>query len=214
MKNELAAKARYPKQLRIDTHRAAVRYRCDRRSWVGDTEDAIRRERFFGWIVVERERVGALELYTFDPNGCGGNTDFTLLMDADCGFEARLSVTLSSAWPDIVDDVTIWGPILDFRSAWIAPSHAKGGLFSAAANAVIDEVLSDHSVLVMLAYPLEYTSVVDSPARKRAVRLRQRAMVRHYSRCFGVKPLPGKAGKDAWLWRPNEHLVYHIKQPR
>ena len=129
-------------------------------------------------------------------------------MDAWEQFEADMSVVLCDEWNDLVLDVTYAGPILDFRNAWIVPEHSRGQLFPTASKALIDKFCPHHSILVMKAYPLEYAGQAPdrSPLRK-AVARRQKAMVRHYRRIFGVRPFRRKHGKAGWLWRANAASV-------
>lgn len=177
---------------------------------VDEYGDAVLKTETFAWLVVNGRRIGAFQLFEFDPAGCGGNDDFIAIMDVDQEIEARLSIILTSAWN--ITDLPLDWPILEFRSAWIAPAYARGGLFAKAANAIIGEI-GMFSLLIMCAFPLEYEGNAPSGTpQHRALRRRQRAMIRHYKKVFGVEPLPGQYGKAGWLWKP--HSCADVPEPK
>lgn len=94
------------------------------------------------------------------------------------------------------------------------PSFANGALFADAAHGLIDTEFPDHSILVMKAFPLEYESVsTKGTSLAGSLRRRERAMVRHYRRVFGVERLPGRHGKQGWLWRPNPAYGDMVDRP-
>lgn len=53
--------------------------------------------------------------------------------------------------------------------------------------------------VILKAFPLEYEGKVTDDNRN-AFELRQRAMLRHYSRRLGVRTLPGETGHSGWQW--------------
>jgi len=55
--------------------------------------------------------------------------------------------------------------------------------------------------VILKAFPLEYEGKVTDDNRN-AFELRQRAMLRHYSRRLGVRTLPGEPGRSGWQWLP------------
>ena len=55
--------------------------------------------------------------------------------------------------------------------------------------------------VILKAFPLEYEGKVTDDNRN-AFELRQRAMLRHYSRHLGVRTLPGEAGRSGWQLLP------------
>jgi hypothetical protein len=197
---EAASRRHYPKTLRVPGHDAVLRYRVSRSMWVADEVDAIMRTPLFAWLMVAGRRVGAFDLVLYDPNGCGCNEDFQYLMDWDDDDEAHLADVLSSAWADIVLDVTHAGPILDFHSAWLAPKFARGRLFADAVNAILDRICPYYSILVMRPFLLG-TSKESDPS-KGLTRLHA-IMIRHFQRTLGVDRLPGEYWYEGWLWRSN-----------
>jgi hypothetical protein len=202
--DEVSRRARYPRELTLPGSDAVLRYRVSRQRADEDYGDCLLRRELFAWLTIQDSRIGAFELNEYDPNGCAGNDQFMMVMDACEQFEADMSRVLCDEWHDLILDVTHAGPILDFRNAWITPERAHANIFATASRALIDEFSPHHSILVMKAFPLEYTGEVPdrSPLRK-AVAQRQKAMIRHYRRIFGVRPFRGKHGKEGWLWRAN-----------
>jgi hypothetical protein len=198
--SEAASRRRYPKTIPVPGHDALLRCRASQETWVGGEVDAIARVELFAWLKVDGRRIGAFEFATYDPNGCGDNEDFQFLMDCDDGHEAHLSNVLSSAWADVVLDITHVGPILDFRCAWLAPEFARGRLFADAVNAVTDQLCPDYSILVMRPFLLGASK--GSERSKGLTRLHA-IMIRHFQRTLGVDRLPGEYWHEGWLWRPN-----------
>jgi hypothetical protein len=208
--DEAAARRRYPKTMRVPGHDALLRYRVTRPTWVAGEVDAIMRTELFAWLMVGGRRVGALEFGEYDPNGCGDNEDFQFLMDCDEFHEAHLSNVLSSAWENIVDDVTIWGPILHFRGAWLAPQFARGKLFTDAVDAILEHVCPGYSILVMRPFLLGAW-----PGPRPADRMTRLhfVMIGHFQRTLGVDRLPGEYWGEGWLWRRNPRHGRLIKRP-
>jgi hypothetical protein len=168
------------------------------------------RTELFAWLMVGGRRVGAFEFTEYDPNGCGDNEDFQFLMDCDEWHEAHLSNVLSSAWGDIVQDVTIWGSILAFQSAWLAPKFTRGRLFADTVTAILDLVCPGHSILIMPPFLLgapQRSEASDGLTRLHTI------MIRHFQRTLTVDRLPGEYWHEGWLWRPNPRWAPHIKTP-
>ncbi len=69
---------------------------------------------------------------------------------------------LCDVWSDAVNDVLAYGPVLEFRLAWMAPQHATTAVWATAAEALIKAEFDEHSILVMKAFPLEYEGL-DAP---------------------------------------------------
>jgi len=202
----------YPKSFQLEGSNLELRYRISRVSSVGWEDGAIFRTTLFGWLVRETKKVGAFEFVSYDPNGCFDNSHIIGLMDADYGYEARLSCAVCSAWEDLISDVTSFGPLLSFQHAWIAPNASCKGLFANVSEKIIDRHFDDYSILVLFPYPLEYEGCVETRWQARAAAIRQKAMIRYYQSALGVKLLPGRSGREGWLWRASPR--FHIAQPR
>lgn len=198
---------RYVLPVPVTNEKATLRYRLS--PWRSLAEDErIRKRELFAWIQLGRRRVGALELHEFDMRGCLANDDVLYLMDSEEDIESQIAQVLCSTFDDLSCDVMPYGSILDFRHAWIKPGPAQRELLAKAATTIIDAAFPDHALLIMKAYPLEYEGQMndDAPIEAGLVS-RQRAMVRHYHRIFGVEPLPCPHGQEGWLWRLHPKLV-------
>jgi hypothetical protein len=207
--DEAASRRHYPKSMRVPGHDALLRYRVSRPSWVAGEVDAIMRTELFAWLMVGGRRVGAFEFAEYDPNGCGDNEDFRFLMDCDEWHEAHLSNVLSSAWRDIVQDVTIWGPILAFQSAWLAPKFTRGRLFADTVTTILDHICPGHAILIMPPFLL---GAAPAPRSAEGGLTRLHAiMIRHFERTLGVRRLPGEYWHEGWLWRSNPR--HRLVQP-
>jgi hypothetical protein len=198
--SEAANRRRYPKTIPVPGHDALLRCRASQETWVAGEIDAIARVELFVRLMVGGRRIGAFEFATYDPSGRGDNEDFQFLMDCDDGYEAHLSNVLSSAWEDIVLDVTHAGPILDFRAAWLAPKFARGRLFADAVNMITDQLCPGYSILVMRPFLLGASK--DSGRSSSLTRLHA-IMIRHFQRTLCVERLPGEFWDEGWLLRPN-----------
>lgn len=207
---EVHARRRYPRSLELGDTGLTLKWRDSRIQHVADNEDAIHRRTRFVWLHRDNRRVGAMEFATFDPTGCDDNDEFDLLMDADDGHEAEMAVALTTCWQDVILDLASFGPILEFRSAWLAREVAYGRNFDLAANTMINDFGRHRSILIMKAFPLEYEGNASSPEISAALDHRQRAMVRYYRKIFGVAPLPGEYGRQGWLWaaHPQKKLTH------
>ncbi len=210
--DERRLEQRYPLSCALSDFGLDLRYRLSRPSFVAGADDAIIRLELFGWLKRGRQRVGAFELATYDPNGCSDNEEFIDLMDADTGYEADLSCVLSNCWRDIVMEVTAFGPILSFQSAWISQCVSQRGLLAAVLEAFIVRHFANFSILVLKPFPLEYEGRVDSSAKDRATDIRQKAMIRYYSTTLGVDLLPGC--REPWMWRPSSRIASFVTRPR
>ena len=162
----------------------------------------VQKTELFAWLVLGRRRIGAFELNEFDPNCCGSNEDFMIVMDIDEAYEATLSAALCEQFDNLIGEVTLAGPILDFRRAWIMPRFANGELFRLAARTLVEKVSPHYSIMVIKAFPLEYEGEVSEGSDLEiAFQGRARAMMRYYQRIFAVRPFDGEYGDDGWLWR-------------
>ncbi len=204
-RHEAARRRKYTKEITLADREERVRYRLSRPTSVGEDDGYVRRTEFFGWLVSGRKRIGAFELRAYDAVGCFNNHEFLEIMDLDEEFEARLSRVICDCWNDVPESLSVYGPIVDFRSAWISPDASNRKLFSLAGNAILGTVFSDCSCVIMKAFPLEYQGEApDGSPLENRLQLRQLAMVRYYRRVFGVEPLPGAYGSEFWLWRRGE----------
>lgn len=135
---------------------------------------------------------------------------FWLAMDDSSATEEELASTLCASWVDVVDEVSWIGPILHFEFSWIDRRYAGQHLLRSAFRVISERIWPEHSLLVLKAAPFGKSF--------RNLHRRRKAMVRYYSHLFGAKPLPGKPGRNGWLWisNPNANGVFPVpmNQPR
>jgi len=204
---------KYPHTIELSATDSSLRYWMSKPYSVGlpagdDYKDCVQKTELFAWLMLGARRIGAFELNKYDPNGCASNEEFIMVMDSDEEYEATLSGALCKQFDDLIDEVTLGGPILDFRRAWIMPQFAHGDLFRLATRALVEEFCPDYSIMVLKAFPLEYEGYVPKGSELEiAFKRRVRAMIRYYQRIFGVRPFDGEDGDAGWLWREGETLA-------
>ena len=204
---EARRRRKYPHTIELPGTGASLQYRMSKPYSVGRFADdssmgLVQKTELFAWLVLGRRRIGAFELNEFDPNCCGSNEDFMIVMDIDEAYEATLSAALCEQFDNLIGEVTLAGPILDFRRAWIMPRFANGELFRLAARTLVEKVSPHYSIMVIKAFPLEYEGEVSEGSDLEiAYERRARAMMRYYQRIFAVRPFDGEYGDDGWLWR-------------
>lgn len=211
---EALRRMRYPRSSKLSLSGLTLRWRRSKPERVGLflEENFILRRELFAWLHHDEDRVGAFQLFTFDAAGCYDNKQFFDVMDLDASIEMRLADAVCSSWKELIDDVSIWAPIAEFRSAWIRPDFAGGRLFEEAAETVISG-LGRYSILALLAFPLEYEGEA-TPNLEPALAARKAAMMRYYRKSLKVRPLPGLAGKAGWMWRAHPQYADLISSPR
>lgn len=217
VEEERRRKAKYHRELKITMRDGTylLRFRKSRSHRMMMRDGCVKQRDLFCWIIAKKRRVGALNFVEFEPDVLISNDDFFDTMDADYHADAHLAEVLCTAWDEVVPDVLDYGPVLEFRLAWVSPEYARSGLWAAAARALIEAEFDDHSILVMKAFPLEYEgrAPIGAPAHKGLER-RRAAMVRYYGRLFGVARFPGMFGDDGWLWRANSRVADVIPAPK
>jgi hypothetical protein len=212
-RSEAQRRRKYPYTIELPGTGTSLRCQMRRPYSVGEFDDPsckdfVHKTEIFAWLVLGRKRIGAFQLNKFDPNGCGSNEDFMTVMDLAEAYEATLSGALCRQFANLIDEVTLAGPIVDFRRAWIMPRFANGDLFRLTSRTLVEKVSPHHSIMVMKAFPLEYEGeVLEGSELETAFKHRARAMMRYYQRIFGVRPFDGEYGDDGWLWREGETLA-------
>lgn len=109
-------------------------------------------------------------------------------------------------------EISDYGDIVELRRVWMRPAFSSKGRLATAITALLDQQFSERSMLILKAFPLEYECKV-TDKNEELFRRRQRAMMRHYSRVFGVNPLPGSAGDDGWMYEIPVGLSTFIPSP-
>lgn len=187
------------------SHGVELHHRLTKNRSVGLSKKAVLKTEFFGWLMASGKRVGALQVFRYDPDRCSSNEHFCEVMDREDGDAAKLALMLSDFWEDVPSDLTWAGPILDFRFAWVDRGFPSGDLLRDACRLVKNQVFPKYSIGVMKAAPLEYLDHEDEDdeydcSLSEPFRRRQAAMMRLYSRALGVRPFPGEPGTDGWMW--------------
>lgn len=182
---------------------------------VSASQQEVLKSELFAFLLDEDQCIGALFVDRYDPRRWQGNDSFWQVMDASSGDEAALASTLCIAWEDIAEEVTWFGPILYFNSAWIDKRYAAQGLLRLAVRLITQTVWPNYSLAVTRAFPLESSSDVTSDPRVVLANSgRQRAMVRHYASLFEAHPFPGYSGQRGWLWSLNPKAKLDIRPPK
>jgi hypothetical protein len=206
---------KYPNEMRFPTKNATyiLQYRKSRWHRMMMGEGCVIKRDLFCWLNFKNQQVGALHFVEFKPDPWINNDEFLFTMDADSYADMQIAEMLCDGWSE-ANDVLAYGPVLEFRFAWMAPQHATTAIWATAAEALIKAEFDDHSILVMQAFPLDYEGRAPdgSPAHVGLVR-RQVAMIRYYRRLFGVDHFPGEWGADGWLWRANSRIADLLSRP-
>jgi len=204
---ELAYGQRYPHVLEVLGHE--LRYRKSRWWRLDEGSKAVMRRHYFAWLWKGKRRIGAFELHLLNPAGCVSNDHFMEVLDINEAHEAEMSVALCRKWRELEERFSVEEPvsaIVHYRSAWVTPG-TRPGLFAAASLALLKATGAEDPILVLKAFPLEYEGIVEGRERERAFNRRTLAMMRHYSRIFGVKPLRYRRTQDGWMWRPSSAIM-------
>jgi hypothetical protein len=184
------------------------RYRRSRRQALSN---GVYQRELFCWIVFRGERVGALHLWQFETRPLIDDDAFFDAMDECSARTAELGEVLVTAWPEGVYEVFDFGPVIEFRLAWVAPAHSGRVPWGAAALALIEREFADFSILLLKAFPVEYSGRATGHIRR--LTHRQRAMRRYYQRLLAVAPMPGGWGREGWMWRRHARLERAVPRP-
>lgn len=176
-------------------------YRRSRRQRLSN---GVYQRELFCWIVLRGEPVGALDLWQFEARPLIDDDAFFEAMDECSDRTATLGEVLVTSWPEGVYEVFDFGPVIEFRLAWVAPAHSGRVPWAAAALALIEREFADFSILLLQAFPVEYSGRATGHIRR--LKHRQSAMRRYYQRLLAVAPMPGEWGRDGWMWRRHARL--------
>lgn len=165
-----------------------------------DEEDGteIWKRKTYCWLFKGDQEVGALSIVEYDA-GVLFDDEFAEFLDRYSMEEASFSSLVCSAWPTVAEDVLPFGSIAHFTRLWVAPAFARSGEWADIANRILRRSERRRALLVLKAFPLEYESHGNSDLDAAAER-RQLALMRLYSRLLRVKPLPGAAGDEGWMY--------------
>lgn len=212
VRDERAASRRYIRaELTADGVVIAFRFsRWGRVGW----DEPIKKRTIFAWALVGGQRMAAVEFAQYRPEMME-NEDFAFIMDMDNSHEAELGIVLCDSWPELTFDIGGYGDFLEWEFAWTKPREPQAvGLWLTAGEWVISRLDDEYSIIVLKAFPLEYEGCAPPGTEgARALRRRQRALVRLYRRLLGVRPLPGRHGREGWLWRARPGISRYLRRP-
>lgn len=213
--HEIACNQKHPLSFKLNINNSSIllRYRKTRWQRIGEN-GVVKRSKLFCWIEIEEKNVGAVLLEVFQVDSFIGDYDFWETMDRDSIEDSHLADVLCTQWADISISISDFGPIIEFRSAWMHPQYAHSAIWAVAAKLLISRHFKQYSLLVMKAFPLEYVdNVPDGANCIVGLRQRQAAMTRHYMKLFDVMPMLGPPGVDGWLFGPASRLSGIIPLP-
>lgn len=127
--------------------------------------------------------------------------DFFSLMDAESDEAQRLAEVVLSCWVAPFEDLTDYGNLLLIDFAW-SPPDARHPIWALTLEAALPSLFGMSAGMFAQAFPTQYAGNLPGPCPARVgFRRRQAAMLRHYDRLLGLRPLPGWAGSKGWVWR-------------
>lgn len=131
-------------------------------------------------------------------------------MDSESHDDSRLAETICHYWQQ-PSDIFDYGSIVEIGRLWMDPRMSRRGRLARAINGLIEHEFPHRSLTILHAFPLEYEE--SDSAEGQAFKLRQRAMMRLYSRQFGMSALPGSFGYDGWMYSIPDRLKGLVLPP-
>jgi len=143
------------------------------------------------------------------------NRDFYLQADEHSDDAAMAAGAVAANWS--VADLAEAGGFVEFRHLWIAPGGPSAYWAEAVNQILASQKKFKPAILILKAHPLPFENSIElkQPAesdrharyveqlkrRHGSFVRRQVAMMRHYNKVLGVRPLPGELGLDGWMWK-------------
>ena len=187
---------RFPHEARLPSG-LTFRYRLGRWHRIG-WRAPIKRRRLAGHLKANGRRVGAVQLTQYEPQ-LMTNCEFVSFMDEESQHDYDLAIMLCRHWEDL-SDVTAYGDIVEIDLVWMKRRFARRGEWADAVHLLLAEIETDYALIILKAFPLEHEVRRRGRAVTRLMRRRQAAMLRHYGWLLGVRPFPGRYGKEGWMW--------------
>lgn len=172
-----------------------VHFRHSARHCIWPNDRTVIRSRFFGWLVSESSRIGAIEANLYDAKKARDNDDFCDVMDCEEAYEYELGAALCRSWDNVSWDLALRGPILWIRHAWVVEGFGPHHLLQSALRPVAHQISRRYSIIVMNGHVI---SAANSNISQAAA-----GTLSDFVRAFQLEPLPGQAGEEGWLWAPN-----------
>jgi hypothetical protein len=180
-------------------------------AWAGS---GVKSRKTAAWIEQDARQVGVIAFHEFQAKRYLQPFEFWQPMDSITSEDAVLAEVLCSEWDDPCIEVFDWGHVVDLRTIWIEPRRHKPGFWLPIAERLIDEVSEGCAILMIHAFPFEYSGLLkDGALANVGFERRQRAMIEFCKRRWGMRPFPGDPGADGWLWRPRQGLEGIIGEP-
>lgn len=137
--------------------------------------------------------------------------DFFYAMDSHSATTCELAEMILSYWPD-PSEFGDFGNLVEITQAWMQPDQSGRERLGTALGALLDRFFAARSLLILQAFPLEYSGKLTMENEHR-FRRRQLAMQRHYQAMVGVEPFPGDAGKRGWMFSIPDALKEIVAPP-
>lgn len=145
--------------------------------------------------------------------GSDDNDAFREAMDMGSSATYELGEVLASEWRDIAFEVSSYGSVVELSMLWMSPGR-QTEIWTRAVDTILGRrFFAGRSILVLKAFPLEYNGKV-TQQNIRSKQRRTLAMTRLYNKCLDMAPLPGRPGKEGWMWAPSPRLKKVIRPPR
>lgn len=187
-----------------------VRYR--RSAWDRISECGTVKQRFIeGQIIADAGHAGSFQLVEFDIAPLISRHQFLDEMDGHSHATGHLAETIVQHWEE-PSDLFDYGNVIEIRRLWMEPRLSGNGRLARSIDALIEQEFGQRSLTILKAFPLEYERQVDELTVD-AFSRRQRAMMRLYSRLFGLTPLPGSSGDDGWMYGIPKRLSHLNLEP-
>jgi hypothetical protein len=164
----------------------------------------VRRQSCDAWIFDGDEIAGGVQLQRYSFPAFADNEYIIDIMDMDSAEEYELASALADQFEDIGEEIGAYGDLVEINRVWIKPTSSIVGRSSDIVHALIGAFCPDFSTIVLKAYPLEYEQYREGsigPALRASFKRRQLAMMRLYTRTYGVHAMDGARGTEGWMFR-------------
>lgn len=204
---------RFTKTLVVPMDGEALEARYKHTAWQPVCHEirGVKQRQTLGLIVANGQHAGSFEIVETRIRTFTSRHDFFIEMDGFSSQTAHLAEVLIEHWEEPTE-ISDYGDIVELRRVWMAPTLSNKGRLAASMNALLEHQFVQRSLLILKGFPLEYEGRT-TDANSSAFVHRQRAMLRHYSRAFGVAPLPGAYGEAGWMYAIPGHLASCIEPP-
>lgn len=184
------------------------RYRLYRATWVAEARDMVRRRKLYCWLFDGPLVVGTFKAYEFDT-GYIYDDDFCMVMDDESNSFMELADIATHFWPEIFDSIFCHGTLVYIDRLAVIPGHARNSEWAGIMRRIIEIEYPNRAVLALKAFPTDYEKL----EHNEGLDIRQRALIRLYRRELSVRPFPGRAGREGWLYAITPRFKDDIPEP-